>query len=644
MLNIRKSFSMKLSVAVALLAVPLFVALMEVLYQKSRRLIRDEAVDRATCMLDAAMQRLDHYLRAVETATEANSWQAEEQMQPEALLSMSRRVVSSNILVDGCSISAEPDLFPQYGRYFSAYTVRKRDTVRTVIENNYEYFGKIWYRKPSEQGRGCWVVYYDEVDTLSLTLDGLIASYSKPLYADNARMVGVISTDLSLYGLSRAITSEKPYVNSYYMMVGRDGSYYIHPDSTKLFSHTIFDNADPRSQSDVIALGHEMTAGKAGSTIVTIGGEPCLVCYQPVSGTDWSLAIVCPDSDILHNYHELSYIVLPLFFVGLLVIVLFSRFVVARAIRPLGKLAKQTQRIAAGNYEVYIPHSRRKDVVGRLQNSFATMLESLNFHMGSIRYMADVAKKRNEELAQATRMAEEADRQKTLFMQNVSHQIRTPLNIILGFSQVLSDTNGEDGRQGEETLTADERERILGTMKHNAGLLYRMVLMLCDSAELDFSEKFSTREFSRVGCNEVARTSVSAIREREHGVGIAFHTTVADDVTFVTNRQYLSRSLNELLYNAVKYSDGQHVSMTVSTTATAVRFVVQDTGDGIDTSHREQMFKFFTKGDDLSEGLGLGLPLCKCHARNLGGDLTLDADYRDGCRFVFELPLNPTLG
>jgi len=147
-----------------------------------------------------------------------------------------------------------------------------------------------------------------------------------------------------------------------------------------------------------------------------------------------------------------------------------------------------------------------------------------------------------------------------------------------------------------------------------------------------------------VGCNEVARTSVSAIREREHGVGIAFHTTVADDVTFVTNRQYLSRSLNELLYNAVKYSDGQHVSMTVSTTATAVRFVVQDTGDGIDTSHREQMFKFFTKGDDLSEGLGLGLPLCKCHARNLGGDLTLDADYRDGCRFVFELPLNPTLG
>ena len=139
-----------------------------------------------------------------------------------------------------------------------------------------------------------------------------------------------------------------------------------------------------------------------------------MICYQPVPGTDWSLAIVSPDSDVLHNYHKLSFIVLPLFFFGLIIIVLLSQHIVARAIRPLDKLVRQTQSIALGNYEVYIPHSQRQDVVGRLQNSFASMLESLNFHMGSIRYTADVAKSRNEELAQATRMAEEAERQKTL--------------------------------------------------------------------------------------------------------------------------------------------------------------------------------------------------------------------------------------
>ena len=51
------------------------------------------------------------------------------------------------------------------------------------------------------------------------------------------------------------------------------------------------------------------------------------------------------------------------------------------------------------------------------------------------------------------------------------------------------------------------------------------------------------------------------------------------------------------------------------------------------------MFDFFTKVDDLSEGLGLGLPLAKQHVMNMGGDMTLDADYHDGCRFIIELPL-----
>ena len=56
---------------------------------------------------------------------------------------------------------------------------------------------------------------------------------------------------------------------------------------------------------------------------------------------------------------------------------------------------------------------------------------------------------------------------------------------------------------------------------------------------------------------------------------------------------------------------------------------------------RESIFKFFTKVDDLSQGLGLGLPLSKRHAQNLGGDLTLDTDYQQGCRFILEIPCQP---
>ena len=95
----------------------------------------------------------------------------------------------------------------------------------------------------------------------------------------------------------------------------------------------------------------------------------------------------------------------------------------------------------------------------------------------------------------------------------------------------------------------------------------------------------------------------------------------------------------EVLLNAVKYSDRQHIVARVNRTDTTIRFIIEDTGKGIVETDREKIFRFFTKVDDFSEVLGLGMPLTMRHARNLGGSFTLDLDYHDGCRFIFELPL-----
>ena len=70
-----------------------------------------------------------------------------------------------------------------------------------------------------------------------------------------------------------------------------------------------------------------------------------------------------------------------------------------------------------------------------------------------------------------------------------------------------------------------------------------------------------------------------------------------------------------------------------------VRFIVQDTGKGIDEADLDNIYKFFAKIDGFNEGLGLGLPLTKRHAEDLGGDFMLDTTYKEGCRFIFEIPL-----
>ena len=643
MINIRKSFSTKLTLGILVMAVVIFVLSLGVLFTQSRHLIRTKAVGRASNVLNTTMQHISRHIMTIENATNSYSWMIEQSFQPESLLGYSNLIVRLNPHIDGCSISAEPDMFKKYGKHFSVYTVRESssaspsfsDSIATVIEEEYDYFHKVWYKTPRELNTACWVVYTDEADSLELTLDGMVASYGKPLHSADGSIVGIISTDLSFLRLSKVMSEEKPYPHSYFTMIDEEGRFIIHPDSTRLFTQTIFTNADPRGSFDRIALGHEMTAGKKGQMVVIVDGAPCLVCYQPVAGTKWSLALVCPDSDVLAGYYRLTYIVVPLLVVGLLIILLLCHRVVAHTIRPLNQLLDKTQSIAAGNMEVHISKSRSEDVVGRLQNSFATMLQSLNFHMGSVRYTSEQTRLRNEELEKATLLAKEGERQKTLFIQNVSHQIRTPLNIIMGFSQVLRDASAD-------SLTDEEMKSIPEMIQHNAATLKRMVQMLFDSSDTGISEELNSRKHERVSCNQVARECIKYVQLRSPHINVRLETDVPDDFCIFTSSLYLMRSLRELLYNSAKYSDGKNVTVRITHTDQKVLFCVEDTGPGIPEDVIEKMFEPFTKVNDLSEGLGLGLPLSKHHALGLGGDLTLDASYNEGCRFVLELPINRT--
>ena len=218
---------------------------------------------------------------------------------------------------------------------------------------------------------------------------------------------------------------------------------------------------------------------------------------------------------------------------------------------------------------------------------------------------------------------------KTTFIQNVTHQIRTPLNIIMGFAQVLRDG-----------MAQEEMASIKNMMLHNSYTLSRLLQMLFDSSDSGLSEELNNQKQELVSCNEVARESINNLLSHAPNVNVQFESDVTDDFCITTNRLYLLRSLRELLYNSAKYADQKHLSLRITHTDSKVRFCVEDKGPGISEEKIEQMFEPFTKIDDLTEGLGLGLPLSKRHIISLGGDLTLDTTYRDGCRFVIEMPIN----
>ena len=187
-------------------------------------------------------------------------------------------------------------------------------------------------------------------------------------------------------------------------------------------------------------------------------------------------------------------------------------------------------------------------------------------------------------------------------------------------------------------MPPEEVKSITDMMSHNARLLDRMSSMLFDSSVRGTTEEIYANKDEEVSCNEVARDCIRFTFEHFPTLRLSFSTDLPDDFYIQTSYNYLMRSIRELLYNAARYSDGLYVALKVSERESMVRFIIEDTGTGIPEEYIPRLFQPFTKVNDLSEGLGLGLQLTKRHITNLGGELYLDTNYRAGCRFIIELP------
>lgn len=371
----------------------------------------------------------------------------------------------------------------------------------------------------------------------------------------------------------------------------------------------------------------------------TFDTEDAHVFYDELPDTDWTLALICPDSEFEKSYRQLAHIAYFLFIGGLLLILIICYLLTRHTIKPLHKLLAHTKNIVSGKYAEVIPRSNHKDAIGRLQNSVVVMQQSLLEHVDSIRKTGEETKKHNEELARAQMLAEEGVQKKAIFIQNVSHQMRTPLNIVMGFADVLGESLAAQQDSASQSLLQDaELADITETMTHNAIHLRRMVQMLYDSSEYGTSQELFSGKSEYVTINNIAQECIEYTRERFPKTTINFESNIPPRAVVKTNHLYLMRTLRELLFNAAKYSDGQHIMLRISETISTIRFTVEDVGPGIPSDTLGMIFKPFGKVDDLSEGLGLGLPLAKRHALSLGGDLLYDADYHDGCRFILEVP------
>jgi sigma-B regulation protein RsbU (phosphoserine phosphatase) len=205
----------------------------------------------------------------------------------------------------------------------------------------------------------------------------MVTSYCQAIKASDGGIIGVINTSLSLNWLSQTISAVKPYPNSYSIMIGRGGTYFVHPDSTKITRQTIFTQTLENPDTAMVSLGHAMQRGEEGVREMHINGEHCYVFYKPLGKTGCSMAIVCPESDIFGGFDRLRRTVMAIVCVGLLLMLYFFIRIITRELSPLRRLAREAETIASGQFDTQLPNFERTDEIGQLSQSFGNMQQSL---------------------------------------------------------------------------------------------------------------------------------------------------------------------------------------------------------------------------------------------------------------------------
>lgn len=225
--------------------------------------------------------------------------------------------------------------------------------------------------------------------------------------------------------------------------------------------------------------------------------------------------------------------------------------------------------------------------------------------------------------------AVQAIQRKNMFLSNMSHEVRTPLNAIVGFSAVLTDE--------DESFDDESRREFSEIIKVNSFQLLKLINDILDFSDFENDNiTFNIRTHDAVKlCNEVVET-VMVSRKLE--VEMCFDTDLSV-LMLDTDDARLRQVLINLLVNAAKFTEqGSIVLELKMADADTALFSVTDTGCGIPPEKQHLIFERFEKLNDFVQGSGLGLSICQLIVKYMNGKLWVDSGYTRGARFCFTYP------
>lgn len=383
-----------------------------------------------------------------------------------------------------------------------------------------------------------------------------------------------------------------------------------------------------------------------------VGGQASgLVVVRPVLLDHELVGYISVEADlsILHERVVIYSSITALFaLLSLAIALALSRRVQGWISAPLLQLEAAARQVSANrDYSVRIAN-QRGDEVGAVMAAFNDMLHEIQIRDERLSESAEnlesevVARTRalteaNARLSVAKDKAEEAAKAKGEFLATMSHEVRTPMNAVIGFTGLLMETK----------LTAQQRdwvETVRGSGQALLGILNDILdFSRAEAGKLDMEQIPFAPE-------EVVEDAIALIgeRARNRGLHLGFHSTAAVPRMVRGDPGRLRQVLLNLLSNAVKFTEAGEIQVKADVTSslgdvTLVRFDVIDTGIGIPLQAQKSIFEAFTQADSSTTrrfgGTGLGLAICSRLVSAMGGEIGVASQPGKGSDFWFTVPL-----
>lgn len=411
---------------------------------------------------------------------------------------------------------------------------------------------------------------------------------------------------------------------------GQTGQAYVVDLHGHVIAHT---NSQVVLANTTIARRPEMVAAlqapghRWSSTYRNLSDQDVLGVTLPIGNSDWLIFTEVSQAEAFATVKRAQLLIggtilLLGTFVALATNLLLHRFV----FEPVEELHDGTERVGQGDLD-YRLQVRRPDEIGRVAATFNLMAGNLQ--------------EREAMLAQARDEADAASRFKSRLLANVSHDLRTPLNVILGYSDMMHD--GELG-----PLTAEQRDAT-GRVLTNTRRLITLIGSLLDQAQIEAGTlELHYKPFKPADLLADTEKMMTLLAQRK---GLAFVTSIDPSLpsTLDGDPQRLQQILMNLVENAIKYTAKGTVGVRFYLNGNHWVIEVSDTGRGIPAEARSFIFDPFRQLDGGSTareqgGVGLGLSIVQQLTSLMDGAIHLISEIDKGSTFSILLPIRPEQG